>query len=442
MENIKKLLNDDIGVREKYGIFLSSLKLLHNVENALSYTNAVSELLPEIEKNISTFEKNKSFHASELREYVEKYEKFWNEYIKYQIWLIGDAHSCNAVKEILDYEKVHLLGELSQAANFAGKYDYIIACSNVSDEQLCNYERDKVIRYDFLRYMHYGISPQTVYLDLELNRKLEMGIEGAVTGLSYEQRGLDYSKIKRNLACLAAPSQDLYLDYKNYVWLYDEAVNKRNQKLKYCVIGMDFYRLWYDLSKSDAKIRMLCFYNKLKCVHHLHDFNHYLIKAEEDLKVCKELMIDDYLNRDYLNNFHPELYYGEDKEQYEMTEEVFYRDSEEVKKVFHKPYPATFQENIGILESFLRFLQLRKIKTLVYIPPFPEIFNRFTSKEMKQKTLEVISELRDTYEFDFLDLSEHELFTDEYFSDWCHLNSRGARAATELLNNYMDEIWD
>lgn len=50
MENIKKLLNDDIGVREKYGIFLSSLKLLHNVENALSYTNAVSELLPEIEK--------------------------------------------------------------------------------------------------------------------------------------------------------------------------------------------------------------------------------------------------------------------------------------------------------------------------------------------------------------------------------------------------------
>lgn len=159
MENIKKLLNDDIGVREKYGIFLSSLKLLHNVENALSYTNAVSELLPEIEKNISSFEKNKSFHASELREYVEKYEKFWNEYIKYQIWLIGDAHSCNAVKEILDYEKVHLLGELSQAANFAGKYDYIIACSNVSDEQLCNYERDKVIRYDFLRYMHYGISP-------------------------------------------------------------------------------------------------------------------------------------------------------------------------------------------------------------------------------------------------------------------------------------------
>ena len=40
-----------------------------------------------------------------------------------------------------------------------------------------------------------------------------------------------------------------------------------------------------------------------------------------------------------------------------------------------------------------------------------------------------------------LNLSENDIFSDEYFSDWCHLNSYGADLATELLNKYMGKIW-
>lgn len=242
-----------------------------------------------------------------------------------------------------------------------------------------------------MRFCHFGIIPECADLDLKLKQKLKSGIEGAVTGLSYKQRGINFDKLKRNLVCLATPTQDLYLDFKNFLWLYDEVVNRRNGKLKYCVIGMDFYHFWYDLSKSDRKIRMLFFYKRLKCVHHFHDRDSYLIRSLEDLRVCRELMIEDYMDIDYKNSVHPEKYYGEINDEYNMTEDVFKKDSEEVKRIFNKPYPLTFQENAGILESFLN---VHNIHVLVYIPPFPRIFNQFTPENVKNTTLDVLAGLK------------------------------------------------
>jgi len=51
----------------------------------------------------------------------------------------------------------------------------------------------------------------------------------------------------------------------------------------------------------------------------------------------------------------------------------------------------TFKENMGILERFMKFLYLHNIKVLVYIPPFPDIFNEFTSIEMRETTLKVLT---------------------------------------------------
>lgn len=78
---------------------------------------------------------------------------------------------------------------------------------------------------------------------------------------------------------------------------------------------------------------------------------------------------------------------------------------------------------------------------MVYIPPFPKVFNDFTSAEMKQETLNVLSELREVYGFGFLDLSNSGMFTEEHFADWNHLNKKGADLATEFLNDYMKKIW-
>ncbi len=443
MRCINALLKKEIGIKEKCDIFLKSINILQTVEDNWSYRSFIQDLTPLAEKNISTFESINNFAADELTEYVKKFRIFWKEYTKYQLWLVGKYEDCKAVKEILNQDIVHVLGERLEVPVEDHGYDFVIVCSKLNEDDFSELQKSKIIRYDFMRWCAYQISPESAYLELKLRKNIDKGFEGVLTGLSYEQRGINYNKLEKNIVCLATPSQDLYLDYKNFLWVYEEIVNKRKGKIKYCIIGMDYYRLWYDLSLSPVNnVRMLCFYKRLKCLHHYHGMDHMVLNYFENKKICDELMVDNYMEIDYQNNFHPELYYEkDDRRQYQPSDEQYLRDAEEVNKVFNKPYPQTFAENSEILERYLKFLYLHNIKTLIYIPPFPRIFNRFTSEEMKQKTLSKLTDLKEKYEFNILNLSEEEVFTNEYFSDWSHLNSVGADLATKYINEYMQRIW-
>lgn len=49
-----------------------------------------------------------------------------------------------------------------------------------------------------------------------------------------------------------------------------------------------------------------------------------------------------------------------------MTNEVYKRDSKEVKRIFYKPYPKTFEENVEILKRFLKFLYMHHIKIYIF----------------------------------------------------------------------------
>lgn len=439
------LLEKDSTLEQKYSTLLKSIKVLQTIENNWSFRKYIDDMISLVGNIVETFETNKYFKDKELEEYVLKFKIFWNEYMKYQLWLIGTEQDCKAVKELLNYNKVHLLGIRQDIPVDSRAEDYIIICSDmqIDQEKQIEFYKAKIVEYNFLRRCAWLISPESAFLDLKLRQKIEEGIDGVVTGLSYEQRGINFNSINNRLVCLATPSQDLYVDYKSFLWVYNEVVVKRGKRLKYCIIGMDFYRLWYDLSLSpENNARMLCYYKRLRTMHHWHDMDCQLSKYDEDLKICDELMIENYMDYDYCHNFHPELYYEKEVlEQYYPSQEEYLRDSNEIKKVFDKPYPLTFQENTGILERYLKFLCLHEIKVLIYIPPFPEIFNTFTSDEMKQSTLNVLSSLKEKYEFDFLDLSDDKRFTSENFADWSHLNSSGANLATEILNSFMDNIW-
>ncbi len=440
MKNIDHLLKKETDLETKYKEFLESIKILEKAQGNKSYIGMINEMIPVIEKNVNTFECQKQFLQEELQEYVNIYHNFVAEVMKYQVGLIGDPKDCYIVKQILDYSKVHCCAESSEPFKDDEDFDYIIVCSAIDQEKLAHYKRADIIRYDILRFFAYQISPESAYLDLNLRQKIENGCEGAITGLSYEHRGINYEKLNRPLACLAAPSQDLFLDYHNFMWFYDEVAVKRGRPVKYCVIGMDFYHLWYDMSlSSETELRMLIFYRRIQRIHHFHKMDNWLLKYKEDLKVCKELMVNNYMDVDYQNSFHPELVQWDRTEEYEITDSVYKRDREEVKKVFDKPYPMTFKENMGILERFMKFLYLHNIKVLVYIPPFPDIFNEFTSVEMRETTLKVLTQMKEKFGFELLDLSNDERFTDHYFADWCHLNCKGADLATGLLNNYMEK---
>lgn len=427
----------------KWQIFIESILFLRKVKHYSSYCEILERILPVIDKNNETFQKQGRFLNEEMQEYVKAYEMFWNEYVKRQVWVAGSREDCNAVGAILDYGKVHLNGEIQDRNGLEDiENDYIIICGDISENELKGLEKTKVIRFDFIRLCAWKISPESAYLDMALRRKIKDGIEGAVTGLSYQQRGIHFEKLEKKLACLAAPSQDLFVDFHKFVWLYNQAAQKQ-ERIKYCIIGMDFYRLWYDLSLSSQRERMLCFYQYSESMHHNHEWDAWLKNYHEDFNICGQLMVEDYMEKDYCNCFHPQRVEWDRTSEYKADEKTYQADCQKIKTLFNKPYPATFEENRKILRDFLEFLKACDIKTLVFIPPFPKVFNDFTDPNMKKTTLEALEGLKNTYQFDMLDLSSHKLFEENrYFADYNHLNSRGADLVTEMLNDYMRQNWN
>ncbi len=105
---------------------------------------------------------------------------------------------------------------------------------------------------------------------------------GVVCGMSYEQKGIEYESLEHRLMCLAGPSQDIYTDYYRFMWAYNEIVNIQNRKIEYCVIGMNDYRLWWDLSLGTQSLRMLGFYPQIKKIHYL-DRHKDVMRMEEEI---------------------------------------------------------------------------------------------------------------------------------------------------------------
>lgn len=91
MKKYKKLLQDDISIKEKYCLLLSIIQILRKVESQISYQEMLAHLIPVMEKNFATFEKSGNFLDNELAGYVTKLDLFVNEFLKYQVWLLGSA---------------------------------------------------------------------------------------------------------------------------------------------------------------------------------------------------------------------------------------------------------------------------------------------------------------------------------------------------------------
>ena len=189
---------------------------------------------------------------------------------------------------------------------------------------------------------------------------------------------------------------------------------------------MTDYALWYDLSLSRGKIRMLSSYDMIKDVHNFHDFDKLLIMWDEYKNVLGDLLIDNYSELEYIENFQPEKKLVPNTDQYVECDSNREKDIEEIKRIFSKPYEKTFIENKGILEAFLTYLKMNNIKALLYFPPFPDIFKRNIDSIMQKRTHNVINEFQKKYNFDILDLTYDKGFSDELFCDWSHLNAEGA----------------
>lgn len=183
------------------------------------------------------------------------------------------------------------------------------------------------------------ISPEATYQQIK-NKKEVTTAAGAVCGMSYEQKGICYERLARDIMCLAGPSQDLYTDYYRFLWAYDEITDRQKRRMEYCIIGMSAYRLWWDLSRGSQSLRVLGFYPQTKKLHHL-DWAEDAAGVWEDRRICEKLMGQDFLERDFFGRF-PGI-----AEICETKREEIYTPSKEQREGGCKVHPAYFSQTIS-----------------------------------------------------------------------------------------------
>lgn len=304
--------------------------------------------------------------------------------------------------------------------------DYIIIFEENRDnakhvkEELSKYISAKKI-YDYYEYTYPICTEGFEYKFDELLRS--SNIELLVTGLSYAETAIDCDLLNLPSFNFALSSQDLFYDYNIFKYLI--SLKHIKNSLKYCIIGLAYYSFDYDLSKSNEATRVHRYIP-------LWDIPHdYLSKPQ------LSIIHYDYLKTNYKNDY---LSLSNAK-----RNTIMYDDNKEAQNhiaVHHAEmnHPETVVENKKILKNYFDLLKANNIKPIIVIcPTNKNHYQHFKNGILKNRFYNILNEFKSKYNFQILDYFDSNLFVDCDFWDYSHLNKKGSKKFTQILNEKI--IW-
>ncbi|TYS63754.1 glycosyltransferase [Bacillus infantis] len=282
------------------------------------------------------------------------------------------------------------------------------------------------------------------YYDFEIHRSFsnflesDKSFEGLITGLSYLEVGIEKELLNYKTYNFANSSQDLYYDYEIAKWLcnYDEI--KRN--IKYVIIGIGYYSFEYDLSLSSHQNRVLMYYPFISKLHNF-EGNRELLQEYVELKNLMSLLFKyDFRTRifnavkDLSEENWNKLISGK------LTYEKIEHGRDLVIRDCNKNYPETVIENIKIITEYIEFLLENNITPILLVCPTTKYYHKNFSNRIKNEFKDIIDNLTKTYNIELLDYFDSTAFSEEDFYDVSHLNKKGAKKLTSILNQEISRI--
>ncbi len=294
-------------------------------------------------------------------------------------------------------------------------------------------QKNNVFWFERFLNFYWGLSPERYHLLEKFKKEKKSEILGLITGMSYTQRGINVKRLAKKTCHIGAPTQDLYYDYLMCKFAVEQCKN-----IEFCIIGVAPYSLWYDMSLSKkVNRRCLYYYEQTKSLHHLKNKEYFEAIYKNQKIIYDKLLHHDMINKkfyDYKTKYH--LYEEEDLAIYNeknITEE----NINYIKNLSNKPYEATYSENVKILENLLIYLKAKQINPIIVIPPYPDIFIKNMSYDKLNRTIKVIENFKQIYNFTFLNFVGDKRFEDVYFSDFSHLNYFGSNLMADILNSVL-----
>lgn len=389
--------------------------------------------------NMNNSTKNRKFYFNASKEFVE------SDY--YKRISSGKSSKNENLKNIVvcDEENFEKLKEdkLLKGIKYIYKYSEI---NDTVKSALNNIEYSYGNKY-YSNYDYYFLESRLNLLKEDNTTKI------IVTGLSYALYGIDETLLKYKSCNLALPSEDIYYAYK-----IAKEVIVNNDNIEYCIIGLGYYSLHFDLSKCSENFRVE------KVYYPIFGDSHHHVCATKSLEY-KGTLLNNFLNSDlvkilntslieenFKKAFYRELcrcYFKEGLTRGDICganyklNELSHEECEElaVKCVESRnnliKHNDTVNENIEILKEFLGFLKKEGVKPIICVFPNTSYYNKYINKEFESILCNCINELSSIYDFSLVDLNTYDEFNLSDFVDMHHLNYEGAVKATNILNSFI-----
>lgn len=307
------------------------------------------------------------------------------------------------------------------------KYDYIILLEKdkIKSEKIINALIDYNINPN--KIFNFYLYPYPYFIEgfeTRLNEFLKKEkVEVLITGLSYAEVGIDCDKLSMPSCNISLSGQDIFYDY--HMTKYLLKFNSVKNNIKQICICMGYYTFDYDLSLADnAFTRINRYYYTLGETHHYDNVI--------NLKLCNSIYKNKNYEQDYLN-YH----------KFKLNTVLKCEDIEQEKvaqKQANMNYPETIIENKYIFEMYLKMLLQHDVKvTILILPTSKYYYKYFNNNYQKNKFYEIINEFKKIYAFNVIDYFDSELFKDEDFWDYSHLNQKGALKFTNILEEKLFE---
>lgn len=409
MEEAKNIINE--GLKKSCTNFdlIYNLGYLYEVNNEIK----AAKIIYNISRIVNENNDYKEIINSKLNEigYNRK---------KYDVILLGNYDRCMKFNELFDEWNVvkiinlEILYNNEYILNLENyKYDFIFVVEDIDKNKILKsikkYNKKNIYFFeDYKLSVIEGLD----YKILDMLRRNK--INGIITGLSYAEVGIK-EDINDNFINFSFSSQDLYYDFKLIKYLFNFKQVKDN--LKYVIINMGYYSFDYDMTKTNARNR-------------IHRYSNYF----EDYHNNESLM-----ERDIIRSFYEKgITFKEYIDMNKLKEETILtlNDSKgiyEAQKNSSMDYEVTRKENEKILEEYIVFLKENSIVPIIAICPTSKYYRDNFNINKRNIFYNILDRLKYKYNFQVVDYFDSDLFEDDDFWDYSHLNGKGAEKFTKIL---------
>lgn len=285
--------------------------------------------------------------------------------------------------------------------------------------------------------------------DIKLGTYVSNDIKGLIFGNSHAQRGFLEKALFVPFINLAVSSQDLYYAY----CVFCRSMKKYGGKLKnleYIVIDLyDYNEFNIDSSLSSYLLNYIN-YGGICDEHNFKDNKNFHRTLEEEMLENHKIIINGAKQKammEVFGNWDADVVHWPENRWDHIEKDSLLPAAPITGGVAREEYQSTVQENLNIMECFMREIRerypnIRIVFTLIPRYITMEKVSEPFMNEWKKEFYRIITDICGRYHAHFWDYKSRREISENYmfYSDPEHLNTVGAGAMTEILNEDLKRI--